>query len=280
MNRLPEEVRARALNLLVEGSSIRAIARVLGISKTTVAKLQVDAGEACARYHDERVRGIRAERVQADEIWSYCYAKQVNAPKTQRVFDVAGDVWTWTAIDRDTKLLIAWLVSAGRDAAYASQFMTDLELRLEHRVQLTTDGYNVYLQAVEDAFAGEIDFGQLVKMYGSPVEETHRRYSPQRVMGSYKVKMVGEPSFDDMTTSHVERHNLTMRMSMRRYTRLTNAFSKKFANHVRAVALYAVWYNFCRVHGTIGKTPAQAAGLAEFPRDMRWLGGLVDGHPN
>ncbi len=277
MNRLPEALRARALNLLVEGSSMRSISRVLGISRNTVAKLLVDAGDACARYHDERVRGVRAERIQCDELWSFCYAKQSKAPQATGIIDGAGDVWTWTAIDRDTKLLIGWLVSQGRDATAASQFITDLELRLSHRVHLTTDGFSHYLDAVDNAFAGEIDFGQLVKSYGQPVEQLgHRRYSPRRVMGAYKVHIVGEPDFDSMSTSHVERHNLTMRMSMRRYTRLTNAFSKKFANHVRAVALYSVWYNYCRVHMSLGTTPAVAAGLAEYPRNIRWIGSLID----
>ena len=276
MNRLPENVRAQALSMLVEGSSMRSISRVLGVSITTVMKLVVDAGNACAAYHDERVRRVRAQRVQCDEIWSYCYAKQRNAAKAKGVIDRAGDVWTWTALDRDTKLIISWLVSQGRDAVYAVEFMTDLRSRLAHRVHLTTDGHTAYLVAVEDAFAGAIDFGQLVKMYGTIPDEEARRYSPRKVMGSYKVQVVGQPSFEDMSTSHVERHNLTMRMSMRRFTRLTNAFSKKVENHCHALALYFIWYNFCKDHLSLGKTPAQAAGLAEYRHDIRWVGELID----
>ena len=277
MNRLPEAVRAAALNMLVEGSSIRSVTRVLGVSKNTVTKLLVDAGRACLSYHNEHVRGIDARRVQVDEIWCYAYAKAKNAATARGVIDGAGDVWTWTAIDPDTKLLVSWLVSLGREPVSARDFMSDLKGRLASRVQLTSDGFGAYLQAVDSAFAGEVDYSQLVKVYGGVRDEEsgQRRYSPSRVGGASRVAVVGDPDPEFISTSIVERHNLNMRMSMRRYTRLTNAFSKKVENHAHAMALHTVWYNFCWVHGSLGTTPAVAAGLAEFPQDARWLSKMI-----
>lgn len=256
---------------------MRATARVLGIARATVDKLLVEAGTACAAYHNEEVRGVTARRVECDEIWSFCYAKERNKGRAQGVIDGAGDVWTWTGIDSETKLIISWLVSQGRDAAYALEFMTDLKSRLTHRIQLTTDKHGAYLEAVDTAFGGDVDFAQLVKLYGMQEDEgVSRRYSPVGLRESGTIGIFGDPDPDYISTSHVERHNLTMRMSMRRFTRLTNAFSKKIENHVHALALYFVYYNFCRDHETLGRTPAQAAGLADWRRDIRWIGDLVD----
>ena len=277
MNRLPVGVRAEALNMLVEGSSMRAICRVLGISRNTVTKLLVEAGAACVAYHNRVVREVRARRVQCDELWSYCYAKERNKALVKGGLDGVGDLWTWTGLDTETKLIVSWLVSQGRDAVYAIEFMTDLASRLTHRVQLTTDKHGAYLEAVDSAFGGEVDFSQLVKMYGrSEDEDGARRYSPSGVKGIKRFGIVGNPDPEHISTSLVERHNLTMRMSMRRFTRLTNAFSKKVENHVHALALYFVWYNFARVHMTLGTTPAVAAGLADYPRNIRWIGDLID----
>ena len=263
--------------MLVDGSSMRAISRVLGISRNAVARLLVNAGAACAAFHDKAVRGVRARRVECDEIWSFCYAKERNAPRAKGVIDHAGDLWTWTGLDVDSKLLISWLVSQGRDAVYAVEFMTDLKSRLTHRVQLTTDRHGVYLEAVDTAFGGDVDFAQLVKVYGMQDPDAPRRYSPYGVTDTWSEGFVGNPDPEYITTSHVERHNLTMRMSMRRFTRLTNAFSKKVENHIHELALYAVWYNFVRPHGSLfGQTPAQAAGLAPFPYNVRWIGDLID----
>ena len=255
---------------------MRSISRVLGVSINTVSKLLVDAGRASAEYHSKTVRDVTARHVQCDEIWAFCYAKQKNAPLASGVVDTAGDVWTWTGIDRDSKLIISWLVG-GRDSGYAIEFMDDLRSRLANRVQLSTDGHRAYLEAVDGAFGGNVDYGMLVKLYGkNPDDPEGRRYSPAQCVGTRKLAVVGDPDMDALSTSHVERHNLTMRMSMRRFTRLTNAFSKKIENHCHALALYFVWYNFIRVHKSLGGTPAMAAGLAEHPRNMRWLVGLID----
>ena len=271
MNRLPVGKRIEALNMLVEGSSMRSVSRVLGISFNTVAKLLVDAGQACLEFHDEAVRGVTSRNIQCDEIWAFCYAKQRNAPAAVGL-DSVGDVWTWVGIDRDSKLVLSWLVTQSRDASAAMEFMDDLAGRLTNRVQLTTDGLNAYLEAVDTAFGGRVDYAQLVKAYGpSPDRPPERRYSPSRFVAARKVPILGEPDEDLISTSHVERHNLTMRMSMRRFTRLTNAFSKRIRNHGYSVALYMVFYNFCRIHRSLGTTPAQAAGLAEFRHDLRWV---------
>ena len=276
MNRLPTAIRAQALTMLVEGSSMRSVSRVLGISINTVSKLLVDAGKPCAEYHDQAVRNVHVNSIQCDEIWSFCYAKARNANTATGVIDTAGDVWTWTGIDRDTKLIVSWLVG-GRDSGYALEFMDDLQSRLSYRVQLTTDGHKAYLDAVDEAFGGQIDYAQLVKLYGqAPDDPQSRRYSPAQCVGTRKIPISGRPDMGAVSTSHVERHNLTMRMSMRRFTRLTNAFSKKVQNHCHALTLYFVWYNFCRKHKTLGETPAMAAGLADYQRDMRWIVELID----
>ena len=276
-NRLPTQTRVLALTMLVEGSSMRSVSRTLGISINTVSKLLIDAGRVCAEYHDKTVRNVRAGAVQCDEIWSFTYAKERNAARATGAWDKAGDTWTWTGIDRESKLIISWLIG-GRDAVYALEFMDDLQARLAHRVQLTTDGLGVYLEAVDEAFGGLIDYAQVVKLYGpDPEDPKGRRYSPPKCVRIREQAIQGTPNMDAASTSHVERHNLTMRMSMRRFTRLTNAFSKKIENHAHAVAFYFVYYNFCRPHKSLkGKTPAQAAGLARYKRDIRWIVEMID----
>ncbi len=276
MNKLPKHKRIQALNMLVEGSSMRSVSRVMDISITTVVKLLVDAGKACMEYHDETVNNVHARHIQCDEIWAFCYSKAKNV--SPEYPDGAGDVWTWTGLDSDSKLIISWLVTPGRDSGYAIEFMDDLRSRLANRVQLSTDGHKAYLEAVEGAFGGDVDYAQLVKLYGPSGDDgTQRRYSSAQCIGARKVEIVGKPNMDELSTSYVERQNLTMRMSMRRYTRLTNGFSKKLQNHIYASALYAVWYNWMRPHKTLkGDTPAMAAGLADKAYDMAWLVHRID----
>lgn len=274
MNRLTIEERARILHLLCEGMSIRAITRLTGASKNTVAKLLVDAGKACAAYHDANVRNVKAARVQVDEIWSFTYAKQKNVASAKDAPEGAGDTWTWTAIDADSKMILSYLVG-GRDSEYAMEFMDDLASRLAHRVQLTSDGHKAYLEAVEGAFGCDVDYAQLVKMYG-PTITAPGRYSPAECTGIRKRTVEGRPSADHVSTSYVERQNLTMRMHMRRFTRLTNAFSKKVENHAHAVALHMMYYNFVRIHKTLRVTPAMAAGVSDRLWDIADIALLVE----
>ena len=238
---------------------MRAVTRITGCSINTVKNLLIDVGTACLKFHDEKVMNVTSKRVQCDEIWSFVYAKAKNVP--YEIQGKAGDVWTWTGIDADTKLIISWYVG-NRDAESANIFMRDVASRLKNRVQLTTDGLKAYLDAVEDAFPQGIDFAQLVKIYGKENGVgNEKRYSPAECLGAKKNPVMGEPDLKHVSTSYVERQNLTMRMHMRRFTRLTNAFSKKIENHIHAVALYTVYYNFCRVHKTLRVTPAMEAGL-------------------
>lgn len=261
MNRLTPEDRARILHLLCEGQSIRAITRVTGASKNTVIKLLADAGSACMAYHDANVRNVKAVRVQVDEIWSFTYAKQKNVATAKDAPEGAGDTWTWTAIDADSKLIISYLVGS-RDAEYAVEFIQDLADRVANRFQLTSDGLNAYIGAVEDAFGDDIDFAQLVKVYGNAPGGAGR-YSPPECIGAAKRRIRGRPDLAHVSTSYVERQNLTMRMHMRRFTRLTNAFSKKIENHAHAVALHMMYYNFVRIHGKLRMSPAMAAGVSD-----------------
>lgn len=259
MNRLSVERRAQVIGALVEGNSIRSTCRMTATAKGTVTRLLVDVGNACAEYQNGVLRDLACTTIQCDEIWSFCYAKQKNVPDSKRGELGLGDVWTWTAIDADTKLVPSWLVG-GRDAGHAFDFIGDLRERVANRVQLTTDGHRAYLTAVEDVFGADIDYAMLVKLYGQP-EEPEKRYSPSQCIGAEAHIIQGNPDPDNISTSYVERQNLTMRMGMRRFTRLTNAFSKKIENHMAAISLHFMWYNFGRFHGTIKTTPANAAGV-------------------
>jgi len=247
MNKLPDAKRIQILHMLVEGSSMRSISRIVGCSINTVTKLLVEAGEACFAYHDENVRGLHSKRIQCDEIWSFCYSKQKNVATAKAAPEQAGDVWTWTSLDADSKLICNWIVG-GRDAEYAMMLMDDLRARLETRVQLTTDGHKAYLEAVEGAFGGAVDYAQLVKLYGAAPESFKGRYSPADCIGAKPRRIEGNPDLAHVSTSYVERQNLNMRMGMRRFTRLTNAFSKKLDNHCHALSLYFTYYNFVRIH--------------------------------
>jgi IS1 family transposase len=265
MNRLPLERRAQIIGLLAEGNSLRAASRLVDVSINTVTKLLLDVGAACEEYQDKTLRGLKSKRIQCDEIWSFVYAKTKNVPEAHKGEFGYGDVWTWTALDADTKLIPSWAVGR-RDGFTASAFIRDLADRLANRVQLTTDGHKVYLEAVEGAFGSEIDYAMLVKMYegdSSKGATAERRYSPAVCTGSREQTITGNPDPDYISTSYVERQNLTMRMSMRRFTRLTNAFSKKVDNHKAAVALHFMHYNFARVHKTLRVTPAMEAGVAD-----------------
>jgi IS1 family transposase len=275
MNKLPLDKRTQILQMLCEGSSMRSISRIVGVSINTVTKLLVDAGNACAAYHNETVRGVTSKRVQCDEIWSFCYSKAKNTPDEKKL-DGAGDVWTWTAIDADTKLIISYAVG-GRDSEYAMMLMDDLRSRLANRVQLTTDGHKAYLEAVEGAFGNDVDYAMLVKIYGESAEG-QKRYSPAECCGIRKERIEGNPDMQRVCTSHVERQNLNMRMGMRRFTRLTNAFSKKLENHCHALALYFMYYNFVRIHKSLRITPAMAAGVSNRLWDMADLVNLVDAY--
>ena len=277
MNKLPLKTRPMILNMLCEGQSMRATARLADVSFNTVAKLLIDAGKACADLHDELVQGVTASRIQCDEIWSFTYAKQKNVATAKATPQVAGDTWTWTALDADTKLIVSSMVG-GRDAEYANAFMDDVASRLANRVQMTTDGHKAYLEAVEGAFGSDVDYAQLIKLYGEPTGQKghERKYSPSECTGTHKRRVEGNPDPKAVSTSYVERQNLTMRMQMRRFTRLTNAFSKKFENHMHMVALYTVWYNFIRIHKTLRVTPAMEAGLGDAVWDMGDLVRIMD----
>jgi IS1 family transposase len=260
MNRLPCEKQAQIISALVEGNSIRATSRMLNVSKDTVVKLQVEAGYASADYQDKIFHDLTCKRIQVDEIWAFCYAKGKNVPADLQGKFGYGDVWTWVAIDADTKLIPSFTVG-NRDAASARILIQDLASRLKSRIQLTSDGLKIYLDAVEGAFGCDIDYAMLVKTYESSQEET--RYSPAICTSCERKPIMGRPDPRYISTSYVERSNLSMRMGIRRFTRLTNAFSKKVENHAAAVALYYMHYNFCRVHQTLRVTPAMEAGVAD-----------------
>jgi IS1 family transposase len=271
MNKLDRETRARVLHLLCEGSSLRAVTRLTGVSKKAVSRLMVDAGQAAAWYQDRVFRNLNCKRIQVDEIWAFVYAKQKNVALAKKAPANAGDVWTWTAIDADTKLIPSWFVG-GRDSDAAIIFMDDLASRLANRVQLTSDGHKAYLEAVEGAFGADVDYAQLVKLYGeSP--DAEKRYSPAVCIGAHKNPIEGNPDPKYISTSYAERQNLNVRMHTRRFTRLTNAFSKKVENHAHSVALFAMYYNFVRIHKTLRTTPSMAAGVTK----RLWeIGDIVD----
>ncbi len=275
MNRLSTEDRAKILHCLVEGNSLRAASRMCDVSINTVTKLLEDVGYACAFYQAQTLVNLPCKRLQCDEIWSFCYSKERNvAPENKGILGY-GDVWTWTALCADTKLIVSWLVG-GRDAGYAKAFINDLESRLANRVQLTTDGHKAYLGAVESAFGGEIDYAMLVKLYGAAQgNQNERRYSAGECCGTIKGTVCGKPKEKDVSTSYVERQNLTMRMSMRRFTRLTNGFSKKIANHEHAIDLHFMFYNFGRVHKTLRVTPAMEAGIADHVWTLEEIANLA-----
>ncbi len=274
MNKLPIHKRVQILNMLCEGSSMRSISRIADVSINTVTKLLVEAGFACNDYHSQHVRGLTVKRVQADEIWSFCYSKEKNVPKDKEGQFGYGDVWTFTAIDSETKLIITWHVGS-RDIENATMFMRDLASRVDNRVQLTTDGHKMYLDAVESAFGSEVDFSQLVKIYRS-VPDKETRYSPSKFVAAEKTIISGKGDSKYISTSHVERQNLTMRMSMKRFTRLTNAFSKKVENHYHALSLYFMFYNFVRIHKSLSITPAMAAKLTDRLWNMEDIINLID----
>ena len=273
MNKLPLETRVQILSMLCEGSSMRSVSRVTGVSINTVSKLLIDAGLACAAFHDAKVRNVTAKAVQCDEIWSFSYAKNKNVKFAKAAPEGAGDVWTWTGIDADSKLIVSWHVG-DRSQHTGISFMGDLKARLANRVQLTTDGHKAYLKAVAEVDF-DADYAMLIKIFATDYAGP-ARYSPPKCIGTQTQVIKGNPDPDLINTSFAERQNLTMRMSMRRFTRLTNAFSKKFENHCHALALYFVFYNFCRVHKTLGVTPAMAAGVVETVMNMTDASRIVD----
>jgi IS1 family transposase len=273
MNRLDKARRTQVVRCLVEGCSIRATVRMTGASKNTIVKLLVDLADACVGYHDRHVRNLKVRRLQCDEIWNFVGAKAKNVTLEQKA-EGWGDTWTWTALDADTKLCVSYLVG-GRDLGWATEFMHDCAKRISNRVQITTDGHKAYLEAVESAFGADIDYAQLQKVYGAPSED-HKRYSPAVCIGCDMKVVSGNPDPKHVSTSFVERQNLSMRMSIRRFTRLTNAFSKKVENHAAAVALWFMYYNFCRVHQTLRVTPAMEAGISAHVWTVEELAALLD----
>lgn len=276
MNRLPIAKRAQIIGMLVEGMSMRAVSRLADCSINTVTKLLEEVGFACNMYQSEHLRNLTCKRIQCDEIWAFCYSKEKNVAPADKGILGHGDVWTYTAIDSDTKLMVSYMVGK-RDAEYALAFMTDIYGRLANRVQLTTDGHQPYLNAVPDAFGTDVDYAQLVKHYGpSPAQHDQRRYSPAELIDAEKKAVVGNPDMSKVSTSHVERQNLTMRMSMRRFTRLTNGFSKKVENLEHAVSLHFMHYNFARVHKTLRVTPAMEAGLSDRVWSLAEIAKLAD----
>ena len=275
MNRLNTQDQAKILSCLVEGNSIRATCRMTGTAKGTVIKLLNDVGAACAEYHDKHFRNLHCKQVQCDEIWSFCYSKEANVPSKLKGQFGFGDVWTWTAIDADTKLIVSYGIDR-RDPEAAQAFIHTLRSRLANRVQLTTDGFKPYLTAVKESFGQEVDYGTLLKIYSEPKGGPQaRRYSPGQCCGAETRRKIGYPARDKISTSYVERNNLTIRMSMRRFTRLTNAFSKKVANLHHAVALHFMYYNFCRVHQTLKVTPAMEARITDHVWSLEDIAALI-----
>lgn len=273
MNSLNIAAKKKVVAALVESSSVRSVSRMTGHSKGAILRLLADLGTACAEYHDKHVRNLKVKRLQADEIWSFVGSKAKNT-SVEKKAEGWGDTWTWTGIDADTKLCVSYLVG-GRDSGWAHEFMQDCADRIINRVQITTDGHKAYLEAVENAFGADIDYAQLQKIYGAPSEQEQRRYSPARCIGSDMKIVSGDPDPKHVSTSYVERQNLSMRMGMRRFTRLTNGFSKKIENHCHAIALYFMYYNFARVHQTLRVTPAMEAGLSDHVWSIEEICNLV-----
>jgi IS1 family transposase len=271
MNKLDHKARAQALQMMAEGVSLRAITRLTGISRTTLIKLLEDAGQAFSEYQDRTLMNLKCKRLQVDEAWAFCYAKQKNVPTAKAAPEGAGDIWTWVGLDAQSKLAVSWYVG-GRDSEAAMIFMDDLAKRLANRVQLTSDGHKAYLEAVEGAFGSDIDNAMLVKVYG-PAPEGQRRYSPAECIGTIKHRVEGNPDPKHVSTSFAERQNLNIRMGNRRMTRLTNGFSKKAANHAHMMSIYFMHYNFVRIHQTLKITPAMAAGVTSRLWEM---GDIVD----
>jgi IS1 family transposase len=277
MNKLSGEKRRQVVAALVEGNGIRPTVRMTGVSKNTIAKLIVELGAACSEYLDKALVKLNCERIQCDEIWSFCYAKGKNVPEEFRGKFGYGDVWTWVGMDADSKLVVSWLVG-NRDGGTAFAFVQDLAKRLANRVQLTTDGHKVYLDAVEGAFGSEIDYAMLVKMYGSDRQESEAPYSPAECIGCREAVISGNPDARHISTSYVERQNLTIRMGMRRFTRLTNVHSKKIENHIASIAIHYMHYNFCRVHESLRVTPAMEIGVANHVWSIEEMIALLDAH--
>ncbi|MGD1035675.1 MAG: IS1 family transposase [Roseiarcus sp.] len=275
MNKLDIAKRAQILAMLCEGASMRSVSRLADVSINTVSKLLEDAGRFCAGFHDAEVRNVKAKRVQVDELWSFTAAKAKNVATMKNPIDGAGDTWTWTAIEADTKVIISHFVG-GRDGECAKWFMDDVAARVANRIQLTSDGHKAYLDAVEGAFGADIDYAMLNKIYGASPDSVKGRYSPAECIGAKKERIEGKPDMAYVSTSYAERANLTMRMHNRRFTRLTNAFSKKFENHAHMVAIWAVWYNFVRIHTTLRVTAAMAAGLSETVMDWAQIVEAMD----
>ncbi|WP_298379399.1 IS1 family transposase [Azospirillum sp.] len=275
MNKQPLAKRIQILSLLCEGSSMRSISRVCDVSINTVTKLLVDAGETCLALHDELVRDVCANRIQCDEIWSFCDAKQKNVATAKAASEEADDVWTWTALDADTKMIVSYFIG-DRSGQSAIMLMDDLCARLNNRVQITTDGHKAYLEAVEGAFGGNVDYAQLIKLYGDAPDAHKGRFSPADCTGIKKNRIEGQPDMNHVPTSYMERQNLNMRMGMRRFTRLTNAFSKKLENHIHALALYFMFYNFVRIHKSLKGTPAMAAKVTDRLWSMEDIAAAID----
>ncbi|MEK6262507.1 MAG: DDE-type integrase/transposase/recombinase [Planctomycetota bacterium] len=261
MKQLTRDQRCAIIRCLVDGVSIRATTRITGFAKGTIQKLTIDLGEACMKYHEENVRNVNSKRLEVDEIWNFCYAKDKNVPDSMRGQDGVGSMWTWTAIDADSKLIVSWLLGA-RDTTDATTFLRDAASRLANRVQLTSDGLKSYLSAVDSAFSGDVDYSVLVKTYGKAPDSPNSRYSPPVCTGCKKESVVGNPNPALISTSYVERQNLNIRMQNRRFTRLTNAFSKKASMLAYSLAITFMYHNFVRVHQTLKATPAMAAGIA------------------
>jgi len=274
MNKLSTEKRMQIIFCLVEGTGINATARINRVSKNTVLKLLRDVGKACSEYQDKTLRNLSCKRIEADEIWSFCYAKEKNVPRDLKGKFGYGDVWTWTAIDAETKLVPSWFVG-DRSVHTAKKFIKDLASRLKNKVQLTTDGHRAYLEAVEDAFGNDIDYARLIKIYGTP-EEKSTKYNFPKCIDTISKQVVGNPDPKYISTSYVERQNLTMRMSMRRFTRLTNAHSKKIENHIYAISLHFMYYNFCKIHQSLRVTPAMEAGVTNKLWEIEDIVKLLD----